>query len=302
VRDAVLLRAAGLSEEARAAVLAASVVGQVFDPELVTAVADLGEWPDELARHGVVRETDAGQLAFRHALVRDAFYGEVPWTRRLALHRAVAERLEAAGAPAAVVAEQWARGRAPDRARSSLMAAAEAFSAVHAYRDAARATGRALALWPEGHDEPGRLDALERLAGCAELAGDLGEAIGHWREVADGRQQLEDPSRLGAAYRRRPPWSCRAGGRRRWPRGSAAPSPSPLPMRRRTRPPSGSPPPRTCGRPPASGRRCACWRSPRRRRGPPAGSTCRRGCWGWRATSAPGWARAGTRSSWSAPA
>jgi ATP/maltotriose-dependent transcriptional regulator MalT len=202
VRDAVLLRAAGLSEEARAAVLAASVVGQVFDPELVTAVADLGEWPDELARHGAVRETEAGQLAFRHALVRDAFYGEVPWTRRLALHRAVAERLEAAGAPAAVVAEQWARGRAPDRARASFMAAAATFSAVHAYRDAARATGRALALWPEGHDEPGRLDALERLAGCAELAGDLGEAIGHWREVADGRQQLEDPSRLGGAYRR----------------------------------------------------------------------------------------------------
>jgi DNA-binding CsgD family transcriptional regulator len=202
VRDAVLLRAAGLSEEARAAVLAASVVGQVFDPELVTAVAELGEWPDELGRHGVVREAEAGQLAFRHALVRDAFYGEVPWTRRLALHRAVAERLEAARASAAVVAEQWARGRAPDRARASFMAAAEAFSAVHAYRDAARATGRALELWPDGHDEAGRLDALEHLAGCAELAGDLGEAIGHWREVADGRQRLDDPARLGAAWRR----------------------------------------------------------------------------------------------------
>jgi DNA-binding CsgD family transcriptional regulator len=202
VRDAVLLRAAGLSQEARTAVLAASVVGQVFDPELVTAVAELGEWPDELVRRGVVREADAAQLAFRHALVRDAFYGEVPRTRRLVLHRAVAQRLEAAGAPAAVVAEQWARGRAPDRARASFMAAAAAFSAVHAYRDAARATGRALELWPDGHDEPGRLDALERLARCAELAGDLGEAVGHWREVADGRQRLDDPSRLGAADRR----------------------------------------------------------------------------------------------------
>jgi DNA-binding CsgD family transcriptional regulator len=202
VRDAVLLRAAGLSEEARAAVLAASVVGQVFDPELVTAVAGLREWPDELVRRGMVREAEAGQLAFRHALVRDAFYGEVPWTRRLALHRAVAERLEAARTPAVVVAEQWVRGRAPDRARASYLSAAEAFWAVHAYRDAARATSRALELWPEGHDEPGRLDALERLARCAELAGDLGEAIGHWREVAEGRQLLDDPPRLGAAYRR----------------------------------------------------------------------------------------------------
>jgi DNA-binding NarL/FixJ family response regulator len=205
VRDAVLLRAAGLSDDARAAVLTAAVAGQTFDPELVTAVAGLPEWPDELLRQGIVAEAAPGRMAFRHALVRDAFYGEVPWTRRVALHRAVAERLEATHAAPVVVAEHWALGRRPEQARASLLVAAEAFCAVHAYRDAERTTRRALELWPEERDEGtdgARLDVLERLAGCAELAGDLAEAGTIWREVADGRRREGDPFPLGTAQRR----------------------------------------------------------------------------------------------------
>jgi hypothetical protein len=38
--------------------------------------------------------------------------------------------------------------------------------------------------------------------GCAELAGDLGEAITAWREVADGRRRDGDLLRLGEAQRR----------------------------------------------------------------------------------------------------
>jgi DNA-binding CsgD family transcriptional regulator len=202
VRDAVLLRAAGLSDDARAAVMTAAVAGPTFDPELVTAVAGLPEWPEELLRRGIVAEAAGGRMAFRHALVRDAFYGEVPWTGRVALHRAVAERLEAGSAAPVLVADHWALGRRPDQARAALVGAAEAFCAVHAYRDAARATRRALELWPEEGEEPGRLDTLERLAGCAELAGDLAEAATTWREVADGRRRGGDPARLGTARRR----------------------------------------------------------------------------------------------------
>ena len=202
VRDAVLLRAAGLSEDARDAVTAAAVAGQTFDPELVTAVAGLAEWPDELLRRGIVTEAEPGRMAFRHALVRDAFYGEIPWTRRVSLHRAVAERLEAERAAPVLVAEHWTLGRRPEQARAALLGAAAASEAVHAYRDAERAARRALELWPEGHDERGRLDVLEHLAGYAELAGDLAEAIPAWREVADGHRRDGDGSRLGTAHRR----------------------------------------------------------------------------------------------------
>jgi hypothetical protein len=48
------------------------------------------------------------------------------------------------------------------RGRPKLLAAAERFCAVHAYRDAARVGRRALELWPAGHDEAGRLVAFER--------------------------------------------------------------------------------------------------------------------------------------------
>jgi DNA-binding CsgD family transcriptional regulator len=201
VRDAVLLRAAGLAGDARTAVMTAAVAGLTFDPELVTTVAGLGEWPEELRRRGLVAEAGPGRMAFRHALVRDAFYGEVPWTRRLLLHRAVAERLEAERAAPVTVAEHWVLGRRPEQARASLLAAAAAFEAVHAYRDAERAIRRALELWPEAAEEPARLDVLERLAGCAELAGDLAEAVTAWREVADGRRD-GDLARLGVAHRR----------------------------------------------------------------------------------------------------
>ena len=136
-------------------------------------------------------------MAFRHALVRDAFYGDIPWTRRVALHRAVAERLETGHAASVLVAEHWVLGRRPEQARAALLRAAEASSAVHAYRDAERAIRRALELWPDGDDEAGRLDVLERLAGYAELAGDLADAVPTWREVADRYRRDNDLLRAG---------------------------------------------------------------------------------------------------------
>jgi hypothetical protein len=114
----------GLTDEARDAVAASAVAGQTIDPELIMAVAGLSEWPEELSRRGIVVETDSGGLAFSHALVRDAFYGEIPWTRRVALHRAVAERLEANRAAPVLVAEHWALGRRQEQARAALLAAA----------------------------------------------------------------------------------------------------------------------------------------------------------------------------------
>ena len=202
VRDAVLLRATGLSDDARNAVTTAAVAGQTFDPELVIAVAGLSEWPDEVVRRGIVTEAESGRMAFRHALVRDAFYGDIPWTRRVAVHQAVAQRLEAGHAASVLVAEHWLLGRRQEQARAALLRAAEASGAVHAYRDAERATRRALELWSDGDDEAVRLDVLERLAGYAELAGDLADAVPTWREVADRYRRDNDLLHVGMAQRR----------------------------------------------------------------------------------------------------
>jgi ATP/maltotriose-dependent transcriptional regulator MalT len=197
VRDAVLLRAADLSQDTRAAAMAAAVAGQEFSPSLITEAAGIREWPDELLRRGLVVELGTDRMGFRHALIRDAFYSEVPWTRRAELHARVAERLEASGSPAVVVAEHWVKARDSERARRSFVSAAEAFQQVYAYRDGVDAARRALELWPEGAEEAERLDLLEHLATCAELAGDLSEAIAAWREAAGERREGDDPARLG---------------------------------------------------------------------------------------------------------
>ncbi len=163
VRDTVLLRAHGLDEPARRALECAAVTGVEFDVELVAQLIGGDEGFEQPIERGLIVEVASGRAAFRHALTREAFYGDIPWSRRRVLHRALAERLETSGAPPSVVVEHWLAAREFDHARACLLAAAEASCSVHAYRDAARADRRALELWPEGEDEAGRIDVLDRL-------------------------------------------------------------------------------------------------------------------------------------------
>jgi ATP/maltotriose-dependent transcriptional regulator MalT len=198
VRDAVLLRCADLSPAGRNAAEIAAVAGQSFAFEPVVELAeDTGV--SELFERGLIVESGAyGE--FRHALVRDAVYGDVPWLRRRALHRELAERLEAAGAPSVELAAQWSGARDDARARECYLQAAEDFAAVHAFGDAVAMTRNALERWPEGEALGERLATLEKHGAWSELAGDLPEAARSWREVSELR--AEDPSRLGAAQRR----------------------------------------------------------------------------------------------------
>jgi DNA-binding CsgD family transcriptional regulator len=201
VRDAVLMSAAELSAEARAAVEAAAVAGPAFDLQLVGELTT-EEGLAELVRHGVLHEDGEGRAAFRHALSRDAFYADVPWLRRRALHRQLAATLEAGGAQSLEVAAHWVGARDNARARAALVRAARDSEAMYAYRDAAGAGRQALELWPEDEDAAGRIDLLERYARCAELAGELQEAIKAWRELAAVRSAAGDELDFACAQRR----------------------------------------------------------------------------------------------------
>jgi DNA-binding CsgD family transcriptional regulator len=202
VRDAVLLRASGLGAAGRAAVTVAAVAGQQFEPEAVMAIAGLDAWPQDPSLSGLLVDGAPGQLAFRHALVRDAFYDEIPWLQRRALHRQVAERLELGGAPARILAEHWALAGETARARRFFLAEAAACCIIHAYIDGARAGRRALELWPDDEDEGGRIAALEQLGRCAEMAGDPGEAVRARRDVVERLRRQGDPAATGEATRR----------------------------------------------------------------------------------------------------
>jgi DNA-binding NarL/FixJ family response regulator len=182
VRDAVLIGASELSAEGRAVAEVAAVAGETFDPELVASLSsDAGL--SELLERGMVREAAAGAAGFRHALTREALYADVPWMRRRALHRALAEALERSGAQSREIARHWLGARAGERAREALLRAADESESVHAYRDAAEADRQALELWPDGGDEERRAHVLERYARCCQPAGELAESARAWREL-----------------------------------------------------------------------------------------------------------------------
>ena len=87
--------------------------------------------------------TEAGdRLAFRHDLVREALYLDLPVATRTALHRQVGEALGAAGAPAAVVARHLVHGG--DRADATAF-----LWFVRAAREAALAPEVAVGLYEQ---------------------------------------------------------------------------------------------------------------------------------------------------------
>lgn len=201
VLDAVLVRTARLRRNHPEAVELAAVLGVRVD---LPVLADLVPPPDidHLLDDGLLREQTAESAVFRHALVRDALYRAIPWARRRGHHRLVAERLTARCSEPEVIAEHWVAAHEQKRARPLLLAAAQRFCSVHAYRDAAALGRRALAIWPEGTDPDGRIAALEGLADCAELCGELDSAAATWQEIAGLRHANADGDREGAAYRR----------------------------------------------------------------------------------------------------
>ncbi|HWM11187.1 MAG TPA: AAA family ATPase [Solirubrobacteraceae bacterium] len=195
VRDAVLTGARALSPAGRSAADAAAVAGDGFDIELVAELSSAAGLTELVDRQLVV-EAGPGRGAFRHALAREAFYADVPWLQRRALHRRLAEALEAADAGSHEVATHWLGARDETRARDALVCAAEESRSVHAYRDAAAAARQALDLWP-AEDEPHRRTAmLDCYAACAELSGDLAEAARALRELCT----IQEASGMDTAY------------------------------------------------------------------------------------------------------
>ena len=187
IRDAVLLRTADLSDTARLTAEAASVAGNALDIELLSGLGcEAGL--DELLTSGLLVERDGGRVEFRHPLARDAVYEDVPWLRRRSLHRDLAAAIDGRGGSQAEVAGHWLAARDGSRGLDSLLQAVGDLSSVHAYRDAARVGRQALDLWPEGERGAERIEALERHARFAGLAGDLPEAARAQREVVTARR------------------------------------------------------------------------------------------------------------------
>jgi DNA-binding CsgD family transcriptional regulator/tetratricopeptide (TPR) repeat protein len=94
VRDAVLARAARLSEAARRTLEAAAVIGPPTDPALLARVVQGPLAAEECLAKGVLR-TDGRSYVFRHEVARQAILDATDPAERLALHARVLAALEA---------------------------------------------------------------------------------------------------------------------------------------------------------------------------------------------------------------
>jgi tetratricopeptide (TPR) repeat protein len=175
LRRLVVRRLGYLSEATARTLRSASLLGDSFSlADLATITerraAELLEGLTEAIDAGLVAAR-AGLFVFRHQLVRDAIYEDVPEGARIALHREAAAALEAAGAPLTQVASQLIRGAVAGdvRAAASLRRAA-GDAAPRAPAIAAELLRRAVSLLPD--DDPERdvmqTELIEALLGAGE--------------------------------------------------------------------------------------------------------------------------------------
>ncbi|HVK76235.1 MAG TPA: protein kinase [Kofleriaceae bacterium] len=188
-------RLARLDGDARRLLRAAAVIGPVFWPGAVIQLvggaafgAAVSARLDALIEREFIvpspgsRFPGERQLAFRHALIRDAAYGTLPDDDRRLAHRLAAAWLERVGEAPAVIAQHFERGAAPAEAVPHYVRAAEAALIGDDVVGALALCGRGVAAGATGADR-GALRWLEAEAGWWR-----GE---HARAVAAGAEALQ---------------------------------------------------------------------------------------------------------------
>jgi tetratricopeptide (TPR) repeat protein len=199
VQGIVAARLDGLSSEQKALLQNAAVIGRVFWSGALARVANSGIHEIEGHLHALERRefvrrerrtSVAGQTeyVFRHVLVRDVAYGEIPRAQRGEKHRLTAEWIESLGRPedhAEVLAHhylaalEYARATGQDvgpiaeRARIAIRNAGDRAASLNAFDAAARFYASALDLTPP--DAPERPKLLLGY-GEAQTQGGAGDA------------------------------------------------------------------------------------------------------------------------------
>jgi DNA-binding SARP family transcriptional activator/tetratricopeptide (TPR) repeat protein len=157
---------------------------------------------------GLIVEDGAGRLAMPHALIGQAVVSRLGRTRRLDLHRRIAEALEQAGepqsSPGTLAHHLIEAGSLADRAQrvtAALVAGRHALD-VAAYEDATRWCERLEALVTERTDPARRTEAAVLRSDTARARGDREAALAAAREAAEVAQTTDDPMLLAQAAER----------------------------------------------------------------------------------------------------
>ena len=179
--DAILRRAADLDATTRDVAAAAAVIGRSFDFDLLTAVT--GRSADEVDRclrslqsiYLVQARHDGVTFDFRHALIRDALYGEVPLPRRRQLHEQVANAGVERGYNNAFVSAHFDQATLGRQAYLHALLAAREATDVSSHREAFQLYRRALRNLPPD-TSPGEHAVLLAALGAEAAAIDDNEA------------------------------------------------------------------------------------------------------------------------------
>ena len=188
LRLTILRRLSFLPDDTLHTLRAASILGSSFTMSdlSVTMGRSALELVQVLAEAitGRVLEDDGARLRFRHDLIRDALYEDLPVTIRSGLHREAGQRLARAGALSLQVAEQLARGAGQgDTEAISWLTRAAREAAARSPDVAADLMGRAAELMPAA--DPGRDRLLAEQASSLMLAGRIPDALAACRSLLD---------------------------------------------------------------------------------------------------------------------
>ena len=211
VQGIVAARLDTLSREEKGLLQDAAVIGNVFwlgalgaEPRTLEERLHALERKEFVSRNRRSSVAGEAEYAFRHALVREVAYEQIPRTERADKHFASAEWIESLGRTedhAEMLAHHYltalelsrAAGRpledVADAARVALREAGDRAFSLNAFPSATRYYAAALELWPPG--DPDRAELLFRLARARFVSGDelRDQALAEAREalLASGR-------------------------------------------------------------------------------------------------------------------
>jgi tetratricopeptide (TPR) repeat protein len=212
LRDVLLARVERLDPSTQRLLRIAAAGGRAVSDRLLAAVAGLEEAEHDAALREavehhvlVVDDTERGYV-FRHALTRDAIYGDTLPRERVRIHTAYGEALSAdpalAGgnvAVAAALALHWRAAHDLPRALEASIEAAQ-LAAGYAPAEALGHLERALEIWPQVPDAAQRsgidlVEALGRAGQSAYAAGALDRSLAMFDEALAELEPDADPER-----------------------------------------------------------------------------------------------------------
>jgi DNA-binding CsgD family transcriptional regulator len=218
IEDAILAHAGRLSEDARAVARAGAVVGRCFAPHVVAGIldrplADLDDAFDELVKDGILfpfEFVDEGYFDFRHQLLRDALYDDVPARDLRRFHARAAEfGANLIGQTEIHASVHFERAGLRDEAFRAAIASAEEATAVYSHREAFDLYRRALQNMPATLSEGERAAvwmAYSGVAGAVDRGDVSRDAAARARELfqraGDALGAAEALLTLGALSRR----------------------------------------------------------------------------------------------------